>query len=45
MDKMCNDERKCAVVKGGFCSDELPRNEKLVGLRNSRKRGVGVKRL
>src|SRR6218665_3328968 len=23
MQKMCNDKRKCAVMKGCFCSDEL----------------------
>ena len=23
MHKMCSDEEKCAVMKGGFCSDEL----------------------
>jgi len=28
MHKMCSDERKCAVMKGCFFSDELWRNEK-----------------
>jgi len=27
MHKMCNDERKCAVMKGCLCSDELRRNK------------------
>jgi len=38
MHKMCNDERKCAVMKGGLCNNELRRNENLV--RKSRKRDV-----
>jgi len=29
MHKMWSDERKCAVMNGGFCIDELQRNEKL----------------
>jgi len=35
---MYSDERKCAVMKGGFCNDELRRNEKSVC--KSRKRDV-----
>src|SRR6218665_1600457 len=27
MHKMCSDERKCAVMKGCLCSDELRRNK------------------
>src|SRR6218665_927852 len=27
MHKMCSDERKCAVMKGYLCSDELRRNK------------------
>jgi len=30
MQKMCGDERKCAVMKGGFRNDELRINEKLL---------------
>jgi len=31
MHKMCSDERKCAVMKGCFCSDELRRNKEIRG--------------
>jgi len=31
MHKMCSDERKCAVMKGCFCSDELRRNREIRG--------------
>jgi len=41
---MCSDERKCAVMKGVFCNDELHvrRNEKLAC--KSRKRDVEIER-
>jgi len=31
MHKMCSDEKKCAVMKGCFCSDELRRNKETRG--------------